>query len=103
MGFVQNDSAESPFQQESPFVRRMENQSGGNNGDAERASGNVLGTTSLDGVTVGIHPHFLTRRLDGTGDAQAVVQLDLPLESERRGTQNKNRAVIKKDGIDRNA
>ena len=69
---VEDDGAVLAFQQVLAFVGIVEDQSGGNDGDAEWATGDVLRSARLDDVALGIDPYLLRRRPNRTRNAELV-------------------------------
>ena len=97
MRLVEDHRAVLAFEQVLAFVRVVEDQAGGDDGDAERAARDVLRTARLDDVALGIDPHLLRRRPDRARDAEFVRQLHLPLQCQGRGAEDKHRAVVQQD------
>ena len=91
---VEDDGAVLAFKQVLALVGVVEDQAGGDDGDAKWAAGDVLRPAGLDDVALGIDPHLLRRRPDRARDAELVRQLHLPLQREGRRAEDEHRAVV---------
>jgi hypothetical protein len=59
VSLVEDNGAKPALNQVLTFIRVVEDQSGGYDGNAERAADNILGTARLDDVALWISSHFL--------------------------------------------
>ena len=91
---VQDHGAVLPLEQVLAFLRVVEYESGGHDGDLRWAACDVLGTPHPDLVPMVIEPELLRRRPDSAGNAQLVGQLHLPLQGQRRRAENQHRPIF---------
>ena len=72
----------------------VEDQAGRDDGDLERATGDVFRASRLDDVAVRVEPDLLRRRPHRARNAELVRQLHLPLQRQGGRAEDQHRAVV---------
>ena len=83
-----------PLEQVFAFLRVVEDEAGGHDGDLRRTAGDVLGAAHADLVAAGVEPELLAGRPDRARNSELVSQFHLPLQGERRGTENQHGTIL---------
>ena len=85
VSFIEDHRSVPTLEEVSALFRIVEDQSRRDDGDAEGAARDVLGTPGFDDVPVVVLPDLLIGNPHRAGDTEPVFEFHLPLKGERGG------------------
>ncbi len=98
MRLVEDQGAVAALLQRLALGTTAEDQPGGDDADPVGAAHDILGAARLDDVAVVIEPDLAVGEPDRRRDAELVLQLHLPLQTQRCGTEDQRRPVAQQRG-----